>query len=118
MESTFRAPHPPPFFIFFQNNNDATRPICSAHAAAELRIRHTGNFDGDGRIAAADAVIALWMVVRGEHNDGVDMNGRCEACLSDSLMVWSVPALWTRGAVGGAEVVRVKFGQRIYIGVG
>jgi len=32
--------------------------------------------------------------------------------------VGGVLALWTGGAAGGAEVVRVKFGQRIYIELG
>ena len=50
------------------------------------------DLNGDGQITSADAVIALQMAVRGEHNDNADMNG--DGCVSsvDALMILQAAA--------------------------
>ena len=44
-------------------------------------------FNSDGQITAADAVIALQMAVRGEHNDDADMDGNGWVTSVDALMI-------------------------------
>ncbi|MHC1599701.1 MAG: dockerin type I repeat-containing protein, partial [Candidatus Methanospirareceae archaeon] len=46
-----------------------------------------GDLDGDGQITAADAVIALQMAVRGEHDDNADMNSDGRISSVDALMI-------------------------------
>jgi len=53
----------------------------------ELADDPKGDLNGDGQITPADAVIALQMAVRGEHNDGADTDGDGRVTSVDALMV-------------------------------
>ena len=46
-----------------------------------------GDLNGDDRITTADAIIALQMVVRGEHSDAADMNDDGRVSSVDALMI-------------------------------
>jgi parallel beta-helix repeat protein len=46
-----------------------------------------GDLDGDGGLTTADAVIALQMAVRGEHDDNADMNSDGRISSVDALMI-------------------------------
>ena len=46
-----------------------------------------GDLNGDDRITTADAIIALQMVVRGEHSDAADMDGDGRVSSVDALMI-------------------------------
>ena len=56
-----------------------------------------GDFDGDGGLTTADAVIVLQMAVRGEHDDNADMNGDGWVSSVDALMI-------LQAAAGGIEI--------------
>jgi parallel beta-helix repeat protein len=51
-----------------------------------------GDLDNDGQITATDAVIALQMVVRGEHNNRADMDSDGQVTSLDALMILQVAA--------------------------
>ncbi|MEA3282636.1 MAG: NosD domain-containing protein [Euryarchaeota archaeon] len=55
-----------------------------------------GDLDGDGGLTTADAVIALQMAVRGEHDDNADMNNDGQVSSVDALMI-------LHAATGSAE---------------
>ena len=58
----------------------------------ELADDLKGDLNGDGHITFADAVIALQMAVRGEHNDDVDMDGDGQVTSVDALIILQAAA--------------------------
>ena len=70
-------------------NAVAEVPARTLHRSA---YRGRGDLNGDGPITAADAAIALWMAVSGDHNDNADMD--CDGWFSsvDALMILQVAA--------------------------
>ena len=51
-----------------------------------------GDLNCDGQITVADAIIALKMAVRGEHNENADMNGDGQVTALDALLILQAAA--------------------------
>jgi hypothetical protein len=49
-----------------------------------------GDLNGDGQITTADAIIALWIAVSGEHCDDADVSGDGMVTSLDALMIMQV----------------------------
>ena len=57
-----------------------------------LGVELAGDLNSDGQITSADAIIALKMAVRGEHNENADMNGDGQVTALDALMILQAAA--------------------------
>ena len=53
----------------------------------EAHGERSGDLNGDGQITTADAIIALWMAVSGEHSDAADVNSDGRVSSVDALMI-------------------------------
>lgn len=76
-------------------------PCAGGGAFHTLGVELAGDLNSDGQITSADAIIALRMVVNGEHNDDADMDCDGQVTSVDALMI-------LQGATAAPETITLS----------